>query len=170
MSEREWSESEGVMTTSGFYHYTECGMDNIYLVNGYSFVDAPRGRQVKIKDVDGLHDAIGKMLVAEKKNLNGKEIRFLRHEMLMSQATLAHLLEVDEQTVARWEKSKTEIPKPAEALIRLLYREHVGDDPTRPSEVRKSLETIARLENEIDGTVTFRKGSNKWRQEQQEAA
>lgn len=152
------------MTATGLYHYTECGMDNIYLANGYSFVDAPGGRQVKIKDIDGLHEAIGRMLVAEKKNLLGREIRFLRHEMLMSQGNLARLLEVDEQTVARWEKGKTEIPKPAEALIRLLYREHVGTDPERPSEVRKALETIANLENEVDGKITLRRASNKWRQ------
>jgi putative transcriptional regulator len=157
------------MTTTGYYHYTESGLDNVYLVNGFDYVDAPGGRQVKIKDIDGLHEAIGRMLVAEKKNLHGKEIRFLRHEMLMSQATLAHLLEVDEQTLARWEKGRTEVPKSAEALIRFLYREHIGSDPDKPSEIRKALETIAHLENEIDGMITLRRARNEWRQEKKAA-
>lgn len=143
-------------------------MDNIYLANGYRFVDAPRGRQVKIADIDGLHDAIGAMLVSEKKNLTGDEIRFLRHEMLMSQAALARLLDVDEQTVARWEKGRTEVPKPAEALIRFLYREH-GDAAASRWTVRQSLETIARLDHDIAGAVTFRKVSNKWRPQLQAA-
>jgi DNA-binding transcriptional regulator YiaG len=151
------------MVDGDFYRYTESGMDNVYLANGYRFVGAPRGRQIKIRDIDGLHDAIGLMLVDEKKNLNGREIRFLRLEMLMSQAALAHLLEVDEQTVARWEKGKTAVAKPAEALIRLLYREHVGKDAARPWQVRQSLETIAGLEHEIGGRIVLRHGGNRWR-------
>ena len=110
---------------TGGYQYTECGLDNIYLVDGFTFVDRPSGREVKITNIDGLHEVIGKMLITDKKNLSGKEIRFLRQEMLMSQAVLAKLLEVAEQTVLRWEKGKADIPKPAETLIRLLYREHI---------------------------------------------
>jgi DNA-binding transcriptional regulator YiaG len=82
---------------------------------------------VRINDIDGLHEAIGRTLITDKKNLSGREIRFLRHEMVMWQAMLAKLLEVSEQTIHRWEKGKAEVPKPAEALIRLLYREHIKE-------------------------------------------
>jgi DNA-binding transcriptional regulator YiaG len=157
------------MTTHG-YQYTESGLDNIYLANGYDFVDGPGGRQVKIKNVEGLHALIGRMLVDSKKNLTGKEIRFLRHEMLMSQATLAKLLEVSEQAVARWEKGKTgSVPKPAESLIRLLYREHTSTEgaPT----IRVHLKRIAELENALDGQrVTLRKSNTgkAWRRDDPE--
>lgn len=153
------------MTTQQGYHYTESGLDYIWLANGYDIEDGPQGRQVKIKNIEGLHAAIGTMLVETKKNLTGKEIRFLRHEMLMSQTTLAKLLEVSEQAVARWEKGKTgSVPKPAESLIRLLYREHVKPDGT--SSVKVDLRRIAELENAIDGhRVTLRKSNSSkgWR-------
>src|SRR5579884_196603 len=129
--------------TDQMYHYTESGLDNIYLANGYEFVEAPTGRTVRITDIDGLHEAIGKALITGKKNLSGKEIRFLRHEMMMSQAFLAKLLEVGEQTVHRWEKGKGEVPKPAEALIRLLYREHIKDKSV--SGIRNHLQRLADL-------------------------
>ncbi len=147
------------MTNAEYYHYTESGLDYIHLADGFQFVDSDRGRQLVIEDIDGLHQAIGKMLVTNKKNLSGKEIRFLRQEMLMSQVTLAKLLEVSEQAINRWENGKTGVPKPAEALIRLLYREHINTEgPGGESDIRKSLKRIADLEDEIDGMCTARKG------------
>jgi putative transcriptional regulator len=140
--------------TDQMYHYTESGLDHVYLANGYEFVEAPGGRAVRISDIDGLHEAIGRTLITDKKNLSGKEIRFLRHEMLMSQAKLAKLLEVGEQTVHRWEKGKAEIPKPAEALIRLLYRDHIKDKGV--SSIRRCLERLADLEDALDGIVLIR--------------
>lgn len=131
---------------TGEYHYTACGLDNVYLVGGVEFVEGPRGKQVVIRDIDGLHKVIGHFLVNEKRDLTGREFRFLRHEMQMSQSTLASLLEVAEQTVHRWETGKTAIPKPVEALIRLLYNEHSGNN----EKIRASLKRIAALEDEID--------------------
>ena len=145
--------------TDQMYHYTESGLDNVYLANGYEFVEAPGGRAVRISDIDGLHEAIGRTLISDKKNLSGKEIRFLRHEMLMSQAKLAKLIEVGEQTVHRWEKGKAEIPKPAEALIRLLYREHIKDKGV--SSIRRCLEHLADLEDALDG-ISLRQSNKGW--------
>jgi len=145
--------------TTEVYHYTESGLDNVYLASGFEFVDGPGGRCLKIKDIDGLHEAIGRLLITEKKNLSGREIRFLRQEMLMSQATLAKLLEVAEQTVLRWEKGKVDIPKPAESLIRLLYREHIKEKGT--GSIRSKLERLADLEDKIDGHFLRLRQSNK---------
>jgi len=140
------------------YHYTECGLDNVYLINGFDYVDAPAGRQVKIKDIDGLHIVIGRTLINQKENLTGKEIRFLRQEMLMSQATLAKLLQVSEQAIHRWEKNKTGVSKPAEMLIRLLYREHINEKVT--SGLRVRLEKLADIEDSIDGSkMTLQKSA-----------
>jgi putative transcriptional regulator len=136
-------------TGGNLYHYRECGLDNVYLANGFHCVDRPSGREVTIENIDALHEAIGKALIDNKKDLSGKEIRFLRQEMLMPQAFLAKLLDVAEQTVHRWEAGKTDIPKPAETLIRVLYREHVNDKSV--SSLRKRLERLSDLENAIDG-------------------
>jgi len=129
------------------YHYTECGLDNIYLLNGYKLTKSPRGQCVSIHDLDGLHRAIGLFLVTAKRDLSGEEIRFLRHEMLMSQTTLAQLLGTSEQAVRRWERSKTNIPKSSEHVLRLLYREHTHNQHGKISTLLKQ---IATLEEEED--------------------
>src|ERR1700733_12566799 len=108
------------------YHYTESGLDTVYLLNGYEIVKSSKGTGVKIQDLDGLHVAIGRTIIENKKKLSGSEFRFLRTELLMSQAALAQLLHVKELTIARWEKGQTKIPVTADATIRLLYGEHIG--------------------------------------------
>jgi putative transcriptional regulator len=135
------------MTVTTQYHYTESGLDNVWLMgSGVEIVDLPSGRHLKINDIEGLHHAIGMTLVKEKKNLTGKEIRFLRQELLLSQVVLAKLLDVTEQTVHRWETGKAEIPKPAESLIRFLYQGQF-----MKTEIKTALEKLADLEDEIDG-------------------
>lgn len=149
-----------VVMSSTTYHYTECGLNNIYLLNGYQFRDTPRGKAVSIKDIDGLHKAIGMLLVTSKKDLSGEEFRFLRHEMLMSQSTLAKLLGVSEQAIRRWEKGKVAIHKPSESLLRLLYREHVHD---RDGKIATVLKKIADLEEMInDKELHFKDTSKGW--------
>ena len=109
---------------TGDYHYTECGLDNVFLVNGFRYEDGPRGPQVIIEDIDGLHRAIGNILVNHCKNLSGKDIKFLRQEMSMSQTTLARLVGVSERAVIRWEKAKAgQVPSVAEAAVRMLCRD-----------------------------------------------
>ena len=104
------------------YHYTECGLDDVYLKSGYE-VD---GDAVMVKDVDELHKLIGFRLASEKKVLSGKELRFLRKQMDLTQGELSKLLQISDQSIARWEKDKFDIPPPADFLVRLLYLEHIG--------------------------------------------
>jgi putative transcriptional regulator len=136
---------------NGEYHYTESGLDSVYLVNGYEIVETQDGRSIVIQDLDGLHRAIGRNLVAEKKRLNGKEARFLRTEMFLSQSLLARLLQEDEQTVARWEKGHTKIRGPADVTLRLLYLEHIGGD----GKISDLLRDIADLDDDIDRNCRF---------------
>lgn len=138
--------------TNTAYHYTECGLHNVYLMNGYRFIETPRGKSVSIHDIDGLHKAIGLFLVTTKKDLSGEEVRFLRHEMLMSQNTLAKLLGISEQAIRRWENGKISIPKPSEGLLRLLYRDHIND---KDGKIAAILKKIAELESEINEHELF---------------
>ncbi len=126
------------------YHYTECGLDNIRLMNGYEFHDTPYGPSVSIQNVDGLHEAIGLNLATQSAPLKGKEVRFLRLELDLSQASLAALLGVEAQSVARWEKNKTGIPGPAQRLLAGLYRESVSGC----QELKASLQRLADLDAE----------------------
>ena len=61
-------------TTHNLYHYLESGLDNIYLLNGFKYIDSAHGKQITIKDIDGLHKAIGSVLIKDKKIYLAKKL------------------------------------------------------------------------------------------------
>jgi putative transcriptional regulator len=105
------------------YHYTECGLQNVWLTNGYDVCEVDGEKAVSISDVDELHELIGRSIAA-KSNLNATEIRFLRKEIGLSQKRLADLLGSTEQTVSLWER-RGRMPKGYDRLVRLLYLEKI---------------------------------------------
>jgi putative transcriptional regulator len=133
------------MTRKG-YHYTESGLDFVYLVKGVDYADAPHGKTVTIHNIDGLHKAIGRFLIEERKSLSGQEIRFLRHELLLSQGALAKIMGVEEQTVRRWEQDKVAIPRTADVSLRVLYSEHIGGN----DKLSEMLHRLADFDDAID--------------------
>lgn len=145
---------------NSIYRYTESGLDNVFLVNGFDYIDAPGEgeRTVFIQDIDGLHEAIGLALVQRRQTLSGKELRFLRNELLLSQMRLSQILGVTEQTVARWEKGQTAIPKTAEALVRLMFAESIEQN----APIKDVLERIADLDDETDETLNLQETPNGW--------
>ena len=144
------------------YHYIECGLDDVWLENGFRYRESDRGMTVSISAVDALHEAIGINLCENRRTLTGREIRFLRHEMLMSQSVLALLLDVKELTINRWETGKTSMPRAAEILIRLLYMEKVRN---RAGKVMNALKRIGDIEDRIDRMVFVQPvdGSQDWK-------
>jgi DNA-binding transcriptional regulator YiaG len=101
--------------------YRGCGLDGIYLLNGYSVDQHDGERHVSVSDIDGLHEAIGRHIVSHRKALATKEIRFLRNTLGLTQAELAARLGNTSQSVARWEKGECEIPGTAEKLLRAMF-------------------------------------------------
>jgi putative transcriptional regulator len=106
--------------------YKACGLDDIYLLSGYDVETIDGEEYITVKDLDGLHRAIGRYLSETKKELSGKEVRFLRRQMDLTQSELARLFGCDAQQIARYEKDKNKIPGPADRLLRALYKDHVG--------------------------------------------
>jgi putative transcriptional regulator len=141
------------------FRYTACGLDNVFLLNGYKLRTTPYGKAFAIDNIDGLHAAIGQRLIREKKTLNGKEIRFLRHELSLSQNGLATLLGIDEQSVARWEKGQAGISGPADKMIRLIYAEAIGSK----TEIARMLKHIAELDEHIDRDFLFQATGTTWK-------
>ena len=139
--------------------YTLCGLDDVYLVSGYDLEDTEDGPVLSVHDVDGLRRAIGKYLATEKKVLNGKEIRFLRKELDLTQAELARLLRVSDQQVARWEKSHCEMPGPADGLLRFIYLEEIGDSGFS---VRNLLETLGEIDAPVQDMQIFAATDEGW--------
>jgi transcriptional regulator with XRE-family HTH domain len=107
------------------YHYTESGLDNVMVFGVIPCLDVDGDEVVTIPNITGLHHAIAKVIVAHAAGISGKELRFLRTEMGMTQAELAKVVHHDAQSIARWEKGECNIAPTAEALIRLLAIQHL---------------------------------------------
>ncbi len=114
------------------YQYIESGLDNVWLENGFTIEHHRNyGELISISDVRGLHQAIGRWLVAQPRPLVGAEFRFLRVELDMSQKTLGLLLGTTEQSIAKWEKARDKpvANKAAERLLRLAYINYLDGRP-----------------------------------------
>jgi putative transcriptional regulator len=124
-------------------HYTECGLDDVYLVSGYEIDRTHYGEALSVKNVDQLHKAIGCYLASQKKTLSGKELRFLRKQMDLTQSELGKLLGLGSQQVARWEKGENDISGPADLLLRAYYIQHAGGKLNLQSLAQRLEETDA---------------------------
>jgi len=114
------------------YHYTESGLDNVWLENGFKIENHPDyGELISIDNPRGLHEAIGRWLVAQPRTLTGAEFRFLRTELGLSQRSLGGILGTTEQAIAKWEKNrkKSVANKPAERLLRLAFINYLNGHP-----------------------------------------
>ncbi len=139
-------------------HYTMSGLPNIYLANGYKWHETKRGKGLVVADVDGLHRAIGLHIVETKRALTNLEFRFLRLNMLVSQANLASLMDTEEQNIGRWERNETKIPGPAGLLLKAIYLTHIDD-----KDFSQLLDEFAELDNQEPETKTvFTDESGEW--------
>jgi putative transcriptional regulator len=114
------------------YHYTESGLDNVWLENGFKIESHKNyGELISITNPRGLHERIGRWLVAQPRTLRGAEFRFLRTELDMSQRMLADLVGTNEQSIAKWEKARDKdvANKAAERLLRLAYINYLDGKP-----------------------------------------
>lgn len=102
------------------YHYKECGLDNV-LIEGISPKKDISGEVVyTISNLPGLHRAISAAIVYNSAGMSGKELRFLRTELGLTQDELARVLHKEALTVSRWERSECPIDPNAETVIRFL--------------------------------------------------
>ena len=132
------------------YHYTLCGLDNVYLLDGYELISTDDGKDLIIHEADDLHVAIGRTIVLHDHALDGKEFRYLRKMLELTQSAIGGLFGVDAQTVARWEKGEHPVPMPADRLIRLLFIEqHINKHPG----IHELLEKLS----EMDDTLSHQK-------------
>lgn len=144
------------------YHYKGCGLDDVYLVSGYDLEETNYGSGVRIRHLEKLHDAIGIFIVTNRKVISGKELRYLRGQMGITQSDLARFLGCNAQQVARYEKDQNEIPGPADRLIRLLYKDHVGVSGKRVA-IKKMLDTLDRLDDMANERMIFRQVDSNWK-------
>ena len=111
------------------FHYTASGLDNIWLKNGYQLYTTGDGTGFSIHDLDNLHKAIAIGIAEKSAPMTGKEFRFLRVELDLSQKAIGDLMDKSDQMIANWEKGNNEIPVLADAAMRNLYLESIGCSP-----------------------------------------
>jgi len=111
------------------YHYVECGLQNVYLVNGWEYDDSPYGKGVVINNLKGLHQCIGKVLSDKPERLTGEEFRFLRRELDLSQRMLGEIFDSNERTIRDWERGD-KVPGVFDHLIRHMYMETLDESNT----------------------------------------
>lgn len=140
------------------YHYTDGGLRNVWLVNGYEIKKTPYGDAVTFRNLDGLTQSICLALTRKPSKLTGVEFRYIRSAgMLLSQPSLGKLLGIDGQSVARWEKA-SKVPRWADKLLRLLYIAHVqGSEP-----IAKAVERISTVERLVKQKIIVTGSRGKW--------
>lgn len=139
--------------------YIGCGLDDIWLASGYELDTIDGDPVITVRNLDGLLAAIGRSLVKRKKLLSGKEIRFLRQQMDLTQSRLARLVGCDAQQIARYEKGQNRMPGAVDRLLRMLYREHLKD----PIFVQDFLEAVDQLDGRMDDKQVFAETADGWK-------
>jgi putative transcriptional regulator len=120
--------SKDIRTTEGMHHYTESGLDNVWLSGGFEIVASPYGDSLKISDLSGLHKCIAQCLIKKPDALTGHEFRFLRVELDWSQPMAAGVFGVVERTIREWETGDEPVAEPANTLIRFICKQRYEPD------------------------------------------
>lgn len=140
------------------YHYTESGLQNVYLSNGYKKKKVAGGVAVSISDLEGLHQSIGSH-IASRGHMTGAEFRFLRKEIDWSQARFASTLGTSVEAVSLWER-RGRIPKMACRMMQLLYLETVNGNV----KIKELVERLADLDRQQQDKMIFEDTSKGWRE------
>ena len=91
---------------NGLFHYTQSGLDNVWLDGGVNVEETEYGRGFRIEHAGDLHDVIARAIINDSRPLRGQEARFLRVLLNLSQEAMAKALGVDRATIIRWERSR----------------------------------------------------------------
>jgi HTH-type transcriptional regulator, competence development regulator len=90
----------------GNYHFTECGLDNVYLKDTM-FKCSECGLELALfPNPEEFIPALTKFLVRQKERLNGSQILFLRRAMGLTGSALADFLGKSRMEVSRWENGR----------------------------------------------------------------
>lgn len=107
-------------------HFPECGLDNVYLANGWRWHDTPIGRFLQIKDDRNLIAALASHIIDQPHQPSGQELRYLRIYLNLHSVELGQLLGLRERQVERWERQTSKIKPAVFRLLSLLVRERIG--------------------------------------------
>jgi DNA-binding transcriptional regulator YiaG len=98
-----------------------CGLENVYLLDGYKSLDFEGTKVHSYVSVKDLYVAIGRAIALSRHPLTGHEFRFLRKALGWSQTEAGAILDKTSQAVAKWEKEVTPVPRADGHIIRLAW-------------------------------------------------
>ena len=140
------------------YHYTESGLQNVWLTNGYKVKKTTAGNAVAIVDADGLHQTIGRA-IARKGYMTGSDLRFLRKELDLSQTRFGSLVGSSEESVSLWER-RGRVPKSASRLMQAIYLESIDGNV----KLKELIERLAELDRAHQDRMVFEDTAQGWRE------
>jgi DNA-binding transcriptional regulator YiaG len=140
--------------------YKACGLENVYLRGGYTVREMGGETYMAVQDAEDLHRAIAEYLVLHQKNLVGREVRFLRRHLGVTQADLADCLGVSDQSIARYEKSDDPLTGPGDRLLRLLVLAKLQGGPVMVAEV---IEAIRQTDSTNTESLVMERGDDGWK-------
>lgn len=142
------------------YHYTQCGLDDIYLLNGFNTYVVGDEVGFAVQDADGLHKVIALNIVRNKALLCGKEVRFLRKLLDLTQAELAGFLGYSSQQVARWEKDQGTINPSAERFLRVICTVSLEEEEAG---ILETIRELAELDTQASERQFFHETDEGWK-------
>jgi len=113
-------------TQDGLYHFSECGLDDVWVEGVEETVDEDGDVVLVVPRIQALHRLIVRALIGRNGPLSGAEVRAIRTEMGLTQAQLGSLLQKEPLTVGRWERGETVIDPNADAVLRLIANERLA--------------------------------------------
>ncbi len=107
-------------------HFTDCGLDNVYLLDGYEIIETGYGPAPVIKDPAELHHAITAHILGLRE-LDGKTAAFLRAWLGMSVDQIAQITDLQTAQVRAWQRRPdAKVPAKAAAKIRQKCLDRIG--------------------------------------------
>ena len=142
-------------------HYTACGLDYVYLIDGFDLYEDEDGDvSYAIKDVDDLHKSIAYTVITQLPELRGMELRFLRSFLQISQKSLAKCLGKKRDSIAKSEAdSKKALQRATDRLLRFYVMEHIKGD----TKAREIVDYFRELENFEEKELFFEKKAKEWK-------
>ncbi len=123
------------------HHYTQCGLDNVWLVNWEGFFCPSCNMFVAVlPEASILVSLIAYRLLVLERHLNGDEILFLRKLLGLKPFTLADVLCIDKSKLVRWENNKDTIDPLSDKKLREKALEKIS--PSSSPEILKQIMSI----------------------------
>jgi transcriptional regulator with XRE-family HTH domain len=128
------------------FHFTDSGLDNVYLVGIKYFTREDGSVIAEIPAIKQLMRLIACDLLYSSAPLKGQEIRFLRKRLGKKAVDFSKLLRLEAETLSRIENEKQDASDQVDALVRVCYLLSC-DDPELQQDANR---LMAFLKKEID--------------------